>query len=42
MHNVLNFNNPIFVTNQSGAGYESQVSNLNLPGYITLGLKYKF
>lgn len=41
-HNILNFNNPLFVTNQSGAGFESQVSNINLPGYVTLGLKYKF
>lgn len=41
-HNVLNFNNPLLVTNQSGAGFESQVSNLNLPGYVNLGLKYKF
>jgi hypothetical protein len=41
-HNILNFKNPLFVTNESSIGYESQISNQNLPGYIAFGIKYKF
>jgi hypothetical protein len=41
-HNIFNFNNPVFVSNQTSIGYESQLSNLNLKGYLNLGLKYKF
>ena len=41
-HNILNFKNPLLVTNESSFGYESQITNQNLPGYIVLGMKYKF
>ena len=41
-HNILNLNNAVFVSNQTGVGYQSQLSNLNLRGYLTFGIKYKF
>jgi hypothetical protein len=41
-HNILNFNSTVFVSNQSAIGYESIISNNILPGYVNLGIKYKF
>lgn len=41
-HNILNFNSTVFVSNQSNIGYESITSNNILPGYLNLGVKYKF
>ncbi|WP_396149114.1 hypothetical protein [Flavobacterium sp.] len=41
-HNILNFNSTVFVSNQSAIGYESITSNNILPGYLNLGIKYKF
>ena len=41
-HNILNLDNAVFVSNQTGVGYQSQLSNLNLRGYLTFGIKYKF
>ena len=41
-YNILNFNSQILITNQSGNGYESILSNSILPGYLNVGAKFKF
>lgn len=41
-HNILNLNNAVFVSNQTGVGYQSRLNNLNLPGFLAYGIKYKF
>lgn len=41
-HNILNFDNAIFTSNQTSVGFTSIMNNLNLPGFINIGFRYNF